>query len=72
MGWNRKWEKEDNDTEIRKDKNNQINQIVWRFEKDTLGDNPMFIISDIYGNNFKVIPQKEVKWWIYKYINKKI
>lgn len=53
--------KEDNDTEIRKDKNNQINQIVWRFEKDTLGDNPMFIISDIYGNNFKVIPQKEVK-----------
>lgn len=31
--------------------NDQIKAIVWRFEKGILGNNPMFVFSDIFGND---------------------
>ncbi|OPZ33856.1 MAG: hypothetical protein BWY97_00001 [Tenericutes bacterium ADurb.BinA124] len=50
--------KSEKDTKI-KMKKNKISSIVWEFRKDVLGNNPMFIISDIYGNDFVVKPKKE-------------
>jgi hypothetical protein len=52
---------EDNDTFVKKNEKEKIEKVIWRFEKGILGENPMFIISDIYGNDFKVAPQKVVK-----------
>ena len=40
--------------------NDEIEKIIWSFEEDTLGENPMFIISDVYGNDFTVKPVLEV------------
>ena len=42
-------------------KKNNISTVTWEFKKGVLGENPMFIISDIYGNDFVVKPKKEEK-----------
>lgn len=39
-------------------KKNNISSVTWEFKKGVLGENPMFIISDIYGNDFVVKPKK--------------
>jgi DNA modification methylase len=39
-------------------KKNNISSVTWEFKKGDLGENPMFIISDIYGNDFVVKPKK--------------
>ena len=39
-------------------KKNNISTVTWEFKKGVLGENPMFIISDIYGNDFVVKPKK--------------
>ncbi|WP_218162478.1 hypothetical protein, partial [Alkalibacterium sp. 20] len=41
-------------------KNDEIEKIIWSFKEDMLGENPMFIISDVYGNDFTVKPLMEV------------
>ena len=39
-------------------KKSNISSVTWEFKKGVLGENPMFIISDIYGNDFVVKPKK--------------
>lgn len=39
-------------------KKNNISSVTWEFKKGVLGENPIFIISDIYGNDFVVKPKK--------------
>lgn len=52
--------KNDSDTWVKKN-GDKIIQVVWSFKDSTLGENPMFIISDIYGNDFTVKPTLEAK-----------
>ena len=50
--------KSDADTKINEERG-VIKSITWRFDKGILGKNPMFIFSDIYGNDITVRMQVE-------------
>lgn len=42
--------KENNDTWLTKE-NNVIKSVVWSFSKEKLGKHPIFVISDVFGND---------------------
>lgn len=50
--------KEEKDTWLVKE-NGKIKSVIWDFKQGVLGETPMFIISDIYGNDFIVKPKIE-------------
>lgn len=45
--------KSDSDTKLVK-VNDKVKSIRWKFNKNILGENPIFIFSDISGNDFTV------------------
>ena len=48
--------KADSDTEVVYNKNEKISFIKWEFPKDKIGSAPVFIVSDIFGNDIVVKP----------------
>ena len=48
--------KNDNDTKVVYDKNEKISYIKWDFPVNKIKSNPVFIVSDIFGNDIVVKP----------------
>ena len=50
--------KENNDTWL-VEEDDVIKSVVWSFPKDILGENPVFIVSDVFGNDSTIKPRRE-------------
>lgn len=50
--------KENNDTWL-VEEDDAIKSVVWSFPKDILGENPVFIVSDVFGNDSTIKPRRE-------------
>ena len=42
-----------------KQEDDVIKSVVWSFPKDILGENPVFIVSDVFGNDSTIKPRRE-------------
>ena len=56
LEWNNQYKKNDNDTKVVYDKNEKISYIKWDFPVNKIKSNPVFIVSDIFGNDIVVKP----------------